>query len=1288
MYFTLVSIALLCLVQPSVFSGDRQDYFFEVTWDYWQRATYGVPDENIDPAPVATAYPPTLLEDTILLFSNPSGYTIHSCKLLVYRQDGFLMHEYTVPDIPGYSNHLVSFKTILADSGLIDADSDILFWQFGWMKIVWGEYTVAPSLTIHALVDQDLDDIKSLKTILPSRPMSNPLYIPGAEYDKTFSAELDREVTLDTFFVITNVNSVRVSYDLVLYDEDGTGYSFDNPFKIDPGTNYILSVEDLLNRWYAENPGSFPDSFLGYAEITGLTPLGTQLSVSAFTALDYPFFQPLWHRANPVFDSTSIKTSYEVPLYFKVIEGGGTIYYNTYMTISNPNDYGVTVQFTYVSDAGVPWVTSDTLLPLSTKRYDHPSNTFFGHVTINSSSKDQSRANEILVYTHMNVYPVPVSTPLTSVIFLTDNFLNPYPTPDNPVFACLKRQDTDYKIDTELLFSNLDPSQQVEIEIAVFETISTPTPTHPPFNRSMVGLESTGRAVTTATPPPPTPVTTIVVILPSNSVTSVSVLSQATVLQDGSFHQGYLEINQNISGPQVGYQALLQYYHHPSPTPSRSSIPTVSAPILTFQDRLAYANISPDPIIKADLDGSTGGVSGLALERYGCFIKATWSPGSGAYFSIFVDPPGGGVDFYVLREKILEEVFYIFAPVEGEYQVRIDGFNERLAPIPSASATIEFTHPEYDYSVTETYAESPTSPLVFSKKFQVEMSPNIDGFHLQTVVYLSGKSMDEIYRAYGYLLAEEIVDSIFDFYLHMEGHQCIEGRSFHEYIDTYFISLTPTPGVSYLISDTSRHYLEEMATGIRDYYVTNAIATPTFAPMSCTDDDPTPVPLPTYSLGDDEFLLDLAFLNLCDEFSTRGFEHCQVADFFGEFDELRENSKIAHDVMETLPRQADNMAIMIFDFDNIPTPTPGPGVSPIPQNYINAGMDGMLYPAGVGFTENNLHFSCIMSSKPRFVHAELDDILAIPTVDTLRLNMDSYREVIEQAGNVPTAVAMCLDRPNNFNTKILHFSDPYDDSVPETDIHTLLDQLSYAGWENSEFKYWFQTDNHIANTHQDFEFGDINLYRIYCNDYTDYEAYNLWLEPSVPHERTYYQYHKYLAQNPPGSGPVPPVSCSQIYHLLQGAEPNALKNPFHYQYGGNSLDVFDITHINEPDDPGTPEDDGSDIFYIGVPVQIPSNIDTHNSAMKPHNVFRYDFRSLFEISSWCCDCINNGDVNANGTVTAGDAQMAFEIALEIITATYDEVCAADCTGDDTVTAGDAQAIFNTALALGVCSDPL
>ena len=69
------------------------------------------------------------------------------------------------------------------------------------------------------------------------------------------------------------------------------------------------------------------------------------------------------------------------------------------------------------------------------------------------------------------------------------------------------------------------------------------------------------------------------------------------------------------------------------------------------------------------------------------------------------------------------------------------------------------------------------------------------------------------------------------------------------------------------------------------------------------------------------------------------------------------------------------------------------------------------------------------------------------------------------------------------------------------------------------------------------------------------------------------------------------------------------------------------------------------------------------------------------------ECLHHGDVNADQSITAGDAQAAFLIVLGAVTPTWEEACAADCNGDGSVTAGDAQQIFLTALGSGNCADP-
>jgi hypothetical protein len=58
-----------------------------------------------------------------------------------------------------------------------------------------------------------------------------------------------------------------------------------------------------------------------------------------------------------------------------------------------------------------------------------------------------------------------------------------------------------------------------------------------------------------------------------------------------------------------------------------------------------------------------------------------------------------------------------------------------------------------------------------------------------------------------------------------------------------------------------------------------------------------------------------------------------------------------------------------------------------------------------------------------------------------------------------------------------------------------------------------------------------------------------------------------------------------------------------------------------------------------------------------------------------------GDVNEDGAITSEDAQLAFKIALGIITPTDAEFIAADFDRDGVVTAGDAAAIFKKAMGL-------
>ncbi len=69
-------------------------------------------------------------------------------------------------------------------------------------------------------------------------------------------------------------------------------------------------------------------------------------------------------------------------------------------------------------------------------------------------------------------------------------------------------------------------------------------------------------------------------------------------------------------------------------------------------------------------------------------------------------------------------------------------------------------------------------------------------------------------------------------------------------------------------------------------------------------------------------------------------------------------------------------------------------------------------------------------------------------------------------------------------------------------------------------------------------------------------------------------------------------------------------------------------------------------------------------------------------------CPNHGDVNFSGDITAGDAQLTFEIAMGTYSPSFEEECAADCNSSGDITAGDAQAVFQAMLGMGQCEDPI
>jgi len=109
-----------------------------------------------------------------------------------------------------------------------------------------------------------------------------------------------------------------------------------------------------------------------------------------------------------------------------------------------------------------------------------------------------------------------------------------------------------------------------------------------------------------------------------------------------------------------------------------------------------------------------------------------------------------------------------------------------------------------------------------------------------------------------------------------------------------------------------------------------------------------------------------------------------------------------------------------------------------------------------------------------------------------------------------------------------------------------------------------------------------------------------------------------------------------------------------------------------------------------TPTNTPTNTPTHTPTTLPptHTPTPPPTNTPTNTPTATPECINHGDVNLSGELTAADAQMAFYIVLGSITPTFEEECAADCNGNGDVTAGDAQLIFFAVLGMDNCVDPI
>jgi len=110
-----------------------------------------------------------------------------------------------------------------------------------------------------------------------------------------------------------------------------------------------------------------------------------------------------------------------------------------------------------------------------------------------------------------------------------------------------------------------------------------------------------------------------------------------------------------------------------------------------------------------------------------------------------------------------------------------------------------------------------------------------------------------------------------------------------------------------------------------------------------------------------------------------------------------------------------------------------------------------------------------------------------------------------------------------------------------------------------------------------------------------------------------------------------------------------------------------------------------DWYYTFLPSDSP---DTEQNGTELYDSYLNPVLSPEVTAQSFASCIHTGDVNMDGDISSDDAQMAFMIALSMVTPTFDEECAADCNGSGSVTAEDSQTIFLAILGLAECEDEI
>ncbi len=163
----------------------------------------------------------------------------------------------------------------------------------------------------------------------------------------------------------------------------------------------------------------------------------------------------------------------------------------------------------------------------------------------------------------------------------------------------------------------------------------------------------------------------------------------------------------------------------------------------------------------------------------------------------------------------------------------------------------------------------------------------------------------------------------------------------------------------------------------------------------------------------------------------------------------------------------------------------------------------------------------------------------------------------------------------------------------------------------------------------------------------------------------------------PGVEPHGLAVDDDYIYWSEGGLPNICRG----NIDGTGIDYSWLTGCSEPI---SIQVDDNFVFWINRPTDCVgrANIDG-TSHVTQSWITGLDNGRGFALGNIAC--LHDGDVVDDDTITAGDAQLAFAIALGMYIPSVKEECAADCNSDGNISAGDAQQIFGVLFG-GACTD--